>query len=109
MTTNATEEIETRVERLGLVLKPDGEAQEVDGVLNPAVTRTPDGELLLYPRVVADGNISRIGRVLLRLDDDDFYSYREGYALEPEAKYELRPQPGYGCEDPRITFVAALK
>lgn len=110
MTTNATEEIETHVERLGLVLKPDGETQEVDGVLNPAAARAPDGELLLYPRVVADGNISRIGRVLVRCDDDeDFYSYREGYALEPEAEYELRPHPGYGCEDPRTTFVAALK
>ncbi|MGZ3499124.1 MAG: hypothetical protein ACXWNK_14230 [Vulcanimicrobiaceae bacterium] len=32
-----------------------------------------------------------------------------GYALEPQAPYELREQPGgYGCEDPRVTFIAAL-
>jgi predicted GH43/DUF377 family glycosyl hydrolase len=27
----------------------------------------------------------------------------------PEAPYELRPRPGYGCEDPRVTFVPALE
>ena len=32
-----------------------------------------------------------------------------GFALEPEAPYELRDVPGgYGCEDPRVTFIAAL-
>jgi beta-1,2-mannobiose phosphorylase / 1,2-beta-oligomannan phosphorylase len=29
--------------------------------------------------------------------------------LVPEAPYELRPTPGYGCEDPRVTFVPALR
>ena len=29
--------------------------------------------------------------------------------LQPEAPYELRPHPGYGCEDPRVTYVGELK
>ncbi len=32
----------------------------------------------------------------------------DGYALEPQAPYELRRQGGYGCEDPRVTFIKAL-
>ena len=32
-----------------------------------------------------------------------------GFALEPTAPYELRDQPGgYGCEDPRVTFIPAI-
>ena len=34
---------------------------------------------------------------------------RLGIALEPEADYELRPNGGGGCEDPRVTFVEPLK
>lgn len=34
---------------------------------------------------------------------------QSGFALEPEAPYELRDErDGYGCEDPRITYIAAL-
>jgi beta-1,2-mannobiose phosphorylase / 1,2-beta-oligomannan phosphorylase len=92
-----------KVERLGLVLAPDGSANEIEGVLNPACARTREGELMLYPRVVAAGNISRIGRVHMSP-----VATRDGYALEPSASYELRPSPGYGCEDPRVTFVPVL-
>jgi predicted GH43/DUF377 family glycosyl hydrolase len=34
---------------------------------------------------------------------------RLGIALEPEADYELRPNGGGGCEDPRVTFIEPLK
>jgi hypothetical protein len=34
---------------------------------------------------------------------------RLGIALEPEADYELRPNGGGGCEDPRVTFVEPLQ
>jgi predicted GH43/DUF377 family glycosyl hydrolase len=34
---------------------------------------------------------------------------RLGVALEPTADYELRPNGGGGCEDPRVTFVEPLK
>lgn len=98
----------TIVERLGLVLVPDGDPHEAEGTLNPASARTRDGALLLYPRDVAKGNISRVGRVRVDLNDGRFDVEREGFALEPQAEYERRPSPGYGCEDPRVTFVPVL-
>ncbi|HXM06816.1 MAG TPA: hypothetical protein VN936_05100, partial [Candidatus Acidoferrum sp.] len=96
------------VARLGPVLVPDADPAEAEGVLNPASARTREGELLLYPRAVAKGNISRIGRVHVTQRDSAFITERQGYALEPEASYEVRPSPGYGCEDPRATFVPIL-
>lgn len=100
--------LDVRVERLGIVLSPDGSAEESEGVLNPGFTRARDGTPLLYPRAVQNGNISRIERVRLREKDTRFDVTREGFALEPQAPYELRPQPGFGCEDARITFVPVL-
>jgi predicted GH43/DUF377 family glycosyl hydrolase len=92
-----------------LVLEPDGDAYEAGGVLNPACARAPGGELLLYPRDVENGNISRIGIVRTKARDGGFDVARDGYALEPHAEYELRPSPGYGCEDPRVTFMPSLE
>ncbi len=103
------EQLDVRIERLGLVLEPNGDPSEAGGILNPAAARAPGGELLLYPRCVALGNISRVGIVLTRSVDVGFETERLGFALEPTAEYELRPNPGYGCEDPRATYVSALK
>jgi len=97
--------------RLGLVMEPEpGNPQEVEGVLNPAAVRGPDGNLYLFPRLVARGNYSRIGiaRVTFSPAGDPIGVERLGIALEPEAEYELRPEGG-GCEDPRITFVEPLQ
>jgi predicted GH43/DUF377 family glycosyl hydrolase len=97
--------------RLGLVMEPEpGNPQEVEGVLNPAAVRGPDGHLYLFPRLVARGNYSRIGiaRVIFNQAGDPTGVERLGIALEPEAEYELRPEGG-GCEDPRITFVEPLQ
>lgn len=96
------------VERLGLVIAPNGDPTEEEGILNPACARTREGELLLYPRAVAKGNISRIARVRTRQGPRGFDVDRDGFALEPHAEYEVRPHPGYGCEDARVTFVPAL-
>jgi predicted GH43/DUF377 family glycosyl hydrolase len=98
--------------RLGVVMEPQaGNAQEVEGVLNPATVRGPDGELYLFPRLVARGNYSRIGiaRVRFNVAGDPTGVERLGIALEPEADYERRPEGGGGCEDPRITFVKPLR
>src|ERR1700723_3868620 len=80
-----------------------GNQQKIEGVLNPAAARGPDGELYLFPR-------SRIGiaRVCFNEAGDPAGVERLGIALEPEAGYELRPGGG-GCEDPRITFVEPLQ
>ena len=56
-----------KLQRLGMVMEPEpGNAQEVEGVRNPAAVRGPDGELYLFPRLVARGNYSRIGIGRLR-------------------------------------------
>src|SRR5438105_9173078 len=58
-----------RLERLGIVMEPlPDEPREVEGVLNPATARARDGELYLFPRLVARGNFSRIGRARVRFD-----------------------------------------
>ena len=42
------------LQRLGMVMEPEpGNPQEIEGVLNPAAVRGPDGELYLFPRLVA--------------------------------------------------------
>jgi predicted GH43/DUF377 family glycosyl hydrolase len=101
-----------QLQRLGMVMEPEpGNPQEVEGVLNPAAARGPDGELYLFPRLVAQGNYSRIGiaRVRFNAAGDPMGVERLGIALEPEADYERRPNGGGGCEDPRITFVEPLQ
>ena len=101
-----------KLRRLGMIMEPEpGNPQEIEGVLNPAAVRGPDGELYLFPRLVAKGNYSRIGiaRVRFNAAGDPAGVERLGIALEPEADYELRPNGGGGCEDPRITFVEPLK
>jgi beta-1,2-mannobiose phosphorylase / 1,2-beta-oligomannan phosphorylase len=102
-------ELAASVERLGVVLQPDGDPNEACGTLNPGAARTPGGELLIYPRCVAEGNISRVGMCRVGAKGTQFDVQRLGYALEPQAPYELRPEPGYGCEDPRVTYVPVLE
>ncbi len=101
-----------QLRRLGLVMEPQpGNSLEAEGVLNPAAVRGPDGQLYLFPRLVARGNYSRIGiaRVVFDAAGDPIGAERLGIALEPEADYERRPDGGGGCEDPRITFVEPLR
>jgi len=95
--------------RLGLVLASTGSAVDIEGVLNPAVTRDRDGNLLLYPRMVAAGNVSRIGLVrAVETDGGTAFGAAE-ILLRPEEEYERRSVPGgFGCEDPRVTFVPRL-
>jgi beta-1,2-mannobiose phosphorylase / 1,2-beta-oligomannan phosphorylase len=101
--------LEVRVERLPLLIEPNGDPTEAGGILNPAAARNPAGELVIYPRCVAEGNISRIGTIRAQVSPTAFEGERLGFALEPEAPYELRPHPGYGCEDPRVTYIRVLK
>lgn len=108
MLAHAITDLDVRVERLGTVLEPDGDPSEAEGTLNPACARTRDGRLILYPRDVAKGNISRIGLVKAHGNGAPGAFERCGFALEPQAPYELRAHPGYGCEDARVTFVPVL-
>jgi predicted GH43/DUF377 family glycosyl hydrolase len=101
-----------QLKRLGQIMEPEpGNPHEVEGVLNPAAARGPDGELYLFPRLVAEGNYSRIGIARVKFNDagDPCGVERLGIALEPEADYELVPHGGGGCEDPRITYMERLQ
>jgi predicted GH43/DUF377 family glycosyl hydrolase len=87
-------------------MAPDGSEEEAEGVLNPGVTRDPAGALLLFPRIVARGNVSRIG--LARRTGEGVE--RLGVVFAPAADYERRAAPGgHGCEDPRVTYVPELE
>ena len=93
------------LERRGVVMEPDpNDPREAWGVLNPACARGRDGELYLFPRIVAEGNYSRIARARVRGRNVE----RLGIALEPEQPWEQNRETGGGVEDPRITFVGAL-
>jgi beta-1,2-mannobiose phosphorylase / 1,2-beta-oligomannan phosphorylase len=94
-----------KLERLGVVMERDeSDPREAWGVLNPASARGRDGELYLFPRLVAQGNYSRIGRArVVFADGHPTGVERLGIALEPKESWESK-----GVEDPRVTFVAAL-
>ena len=101
-----------QLQRLGMLMEPEpGNPREIEGVLNPAATRGPDGKLYLFPRFVAKGNYSRIGiaRVKFNEDGDPSGVRRMGIALEPEADYERRSDGSGGCEYSRVTFVEPLQ
>jgi len=75
-----------QLQRLGMIMQPEpGNPMEVEGVLNPAAVRGPDGKLYLFPRLVAKGNYSRIGiaKVLFNDAGDPVGVERLGIVLEP--------------------------
>src|SRR3954454_8530742 len=94
--------------RLGPVMSPDDDPREAEGVLNPASGRTPDGRLHLLPRLVATGNVSRVGLAEVVVQDGVPVGVeRRGVVLEPDAGWE-RGAGHSGVEDPRVTWVASL-
>jgi predicted GH43/DUF377 family glycosyl hydrolase len=95
--------------RLGVVMAPkENEPFEAEGVLNPASGRTPDGRLHLLPRLVASGNVSRVGlaQVVVR-DGVPVDVERMGVVLAPDEGWERGNGHG-GVEDPRVTWVPSL-
>ncbi len=96
--------------RLGVIMSPmAGEAHEAWGVLNPAGIRSPDGTMHLFPRLIAEGNYSRIGHAQVRFDGATPVGVqRLGIALEPREAYE-RSAGGGGVEDPRVVYLPLLK
>ncbi|NNJ62926.1 MAG: glycosidase [Dactylosporangium sp.] len=85
-----------------------GNIYEAEGVLNPASGRTPDGVLHLLPRLVAEGNVSRIGLAEVVLDGGVPVDVRRrGILLAPDRGWE-RGAMNAGVEDPRVTWVPRL-
>jgi beta-1,2-mannobiose phosphorylase / 1,2-beta-oligomannan phosphorylase len=95
--------------RIGVVMTPEpGNDLEAEGVLNPASGRTPDGRLHLLPRMVAAGNISRVGLAEVQLTDGVPTGVeRVGIVLAPDEGWE-RGLNNAGVEDPRVTWISSL-
>lgn len=100
-----------RLRRLGVLASPvPGDEREAWGLCNPACARDAAGDLWLFPRLIAAGNYSRIGRARVVVDAHGSpagLGPRE-VVLEPVEAWERNAQTGGGCEDPRITDVPAL-
>ncbi|AVH60610.1 glycosidase [Streptomyces dengpaensis] len=109
MSHSTTTPIPYRLTRVGVVMSPlPGQAHEVEGVLNPASGRTPDGRLHLLPRLVAQGNVSRVGLAEVTLEDGVPTGVeRRGVVLAPDAGWE-RGKNNAGVEDPRTTWIEDL-
>jgi predicted GH43/DUF377 family glycosyl hydrolase len=97
------------LQRIGVLMAPDpADPREAEGVLNPASGRDGDGALYLLPRLVADGNVSRVGLARVMIEDGvPAGVQREGVVLEPDAGWE-RGTDHAGVEDPRTTYVEDL-
>ncbi|OEU92215.1 glycosidase [Streptomyces abyssalis] len=81
---------------------------EAEGVLNPASGRTEDGALHLLPRLVAGGNVSRVGLAEVTLTEGVPTGVtRRGVVLAPDAGWE-RGKNNAGVEDPRVTWIPSL-
>jgi beta-1,2-mannobiose phosphorylase / 1,2-beta-oligomannan phosphorylase len=98
-----------RIERLGVLMRPDPSLDiEAEGVLNPATGRDPDGRLWLLPRLVAAGNVSRIGLAEILVEGGVPVGVRrEGVVLSPDEGWEHGLDHG-GVEDPRVTWIPTL-
>jgi predicted GH43/DUF377 family glycosyl hydrolase len=82
---------------------------EAWGVLNPGGARGPDGTLHLFPRLIAEGNYSRIGhaRVIFEHDKPGGVE-RLDLALEPHDIFEVSAGGG-DLEDPRVVYVPLIE
>ncbi len=91
-------------------MEPDPDDwREAGGVLNPASGRGPNGRLYLLPRLVAAGNVSRVGLAEVLCSDDGVPVgvSRAGVVLEPTERFEHGAHSA-GVEDPRTTWLAEL-
>ena len=105
----STSEFPYRLERDGVLMSPDvGDPLEAEGVLNPAAGWS-GGELFLLPRLVAAGNVSRIGLARVQVDGGRPVGVtRLGVVLEPTMTWESGPLNA-GVEDPRVTWIPTLQ
>ena len=98
------------VHRLGVLMAPQVRRhRECGGVLNPAGVLGPGDTFYLFPRLVGRDARSRIGLARVRRDrcGQPCSVQRLGIALEPVAPYECPTSRGGGCEDARVTHLAA--
>jgi predicted GH43/DUF377 family glycosyl hydrolase len=109
VSSSLTAQVPYGLTRIGVIMTPDPlNPDEVAGVLNPGTGRDRDGTLWLLPRIVAKGNVSRIGLAeILIADGVPVGVRRDGVVLSPDAGWE-KSNDHAGVEDPRITWMASL-
>ena len=109
MTSSISTDVGYRLTRLGVIMRADPDSPfEVEGVLNPASGRTADGRLWLLPRLVAEGNVSRVGLAEVIVENGVPVGVRrDGVVLAPDAGWE-RSHEHAGVEDPRTTWIPSL-
>ncbi len=107
--TDVSTDVPFKITRLGTLMAPEeGNPAEAEGVLNPASGRDPEGNLWLFPRLVAAGNRSTIGVAKVVVEDGvPTHVERKGTALAPDRGWEHGDDHG-GVEDPRLTWVPSL-
>lgn len=107
--TSALPTVPFTLTRAGVIMTPEpGNAFEAEGVLNPASGRGPDGELYLLPRLVAEGNVSRVGLAKVIIENGVPTGVeRQAIVLAPDEGWE-RGLNNAGTEDPRTTWVPSL-
>lgn len=108
-TPSASTDVPYTLTRLGTIMSADPtDPQEQEGVLNPGIAWGPDGELYLFPRLVAQGNRSVIARTKILIEDGVPVGVeRQGVIMRADEGWERGRDHG-GVEDPRITHVPAL-
>lgn len=106
---NAETALPYALKRIGVLMTADpADPLEAEGVLNPATAWGPDGHLYLFPRIVSAGNVSRIARARVVIEDGVPVGVeRQGVVLAPDEGFE-RGAHNAGVEDPRITFLPDL-
>ncbi len=109
MTTIQKTQFPYSLTRAGVIMSPEpGNDLEAEGVLNPATGHAPDGTLYLLPRLVAAGNVSRVGLARVIIEDGVPTGVeRDGVVLAPDRGWE-RGAANAGVEDPRVTFIPRL-
>jgi predicted GH43/DUF377 family glycosyl hydrolase len=108
--TTANRQYHFSITRLGQIMQAEpNNPHEAWGVLNPGGVRAPDGTMHLFPRVIAEGNYSRIAHARVLFENDRPVGVeRLGIALEPHEPFEVTPGGG-GVEDPRVVYVPLLR
>jgi predicted GH43/DUF377 family glycosyl hydrolase len=107
--TNTTTAFPYTLTRAGVIMTPEpGNELEAEGVLNPATGHSADGTLYLLPRLVATGNVSRVGLARVVIENGVPTGVeREAIVLEPDRGWE-RGASNSGVEDPRVTYIPRL-